>query len=224
MNRTQQCGLYTVVLSLSLFVSVTGAQALDCNNDGIVNGLDILGIGCEDFVAPPPLMCSPGAVAVDGECVLDADIVADSLDNPRGLALGPNGALYVAEAGRGGAGPCVEGAEGEVCYGPTGAITRIWGGQQERIVTGLPSLAFPDSHANPGGNATGPHDVSVLGPANVFALIGLGFAPAVRASDGPLGANGAAFGQLLSLNGAAQNIADISAFEAVANPVPVMIE
>jgi hypothetical protein len=33
-------------------------------------------------------------------------VVMSGLDNPRGLALGRNGTLYVAEAGRGGTGPC----------------------------------------------------------------------------------------------------------------------
>ena len=32
-------------------------------------------------------------------------VVMSGLDNPRGLAFGPEGALYVAEAGRGGTGP-----------------------------------------------------------------------------------------------------------------------
>jgi glucose/arabinose dehydrogenase len=34
-------------------------------------------------------------------------VVMSGLDNPRGLAFGPQGALYVAEAGRAGPGPCV---------------------------------------------------------------------------------------------------------------------
>ena len=33
-------------------------------------------------------------------------VVMTGLDNPRDLAFGPEGALYVAEAGRGGDGPC----------------------------------------------------------------------------------------------------------------------
>src|SRR4029453_14632971 len=62
--------------------------------------------------------------------------VMTRLDNPRGLAFGPGGALFVAEAGRGGA-PC--GPVGFNCYGLTGAVSRLWHGQQARIVTGLPS-------------------------------------------------------------------------------------
>src|SRR6185295_18779965 len=72
--------------------------------------------------------------------------VMTGLDNPRGLAFGPEGGLYVAEAGKGGAGPCASGAEGENCFGMSGAITRIDLKQekQERIATGFGSVAAPD--------------------------------------------------------------------------------
>src|SRR5262245_16079774 len=74
--------------------------------------------------------------------------VMSGLDNPRGLAFGPEGGLYVAEAGRGGpaAGQCWTSPRpdlGERCYGATGAISRYWHGTQARVVTGLPSLENP---------------------------------------------------------------------------------
>jgi hypothetical protein len=53
------------------------------------------------------------------------------LDNPRGLAFGPEGALYVVEAGRGGGGPCVMLRGASQCYGPSGALTRLWRGAKE---------------------------------------------------------------------------------------------
>jgi glucose/arabinose dehydrogenase len=34
------------------------------------------------------------------------EVIASGLDNPRGLAFGPDGALDVVEAGRGSDGPC----------------------------------------------------------------------------------------------------------------------
>ena len=75
-------------------------------------------------------------------------VIATGLDNPRGLAFGTDGALYVVEAGRGGTStlclPFADGQPGLRCYGPTGAVTRISGlNTQQRVVTGLPSLAGP---------------------------------------------------------------------------------
>ena len=40
----------------------------------------------------------------DGVDAGDLEVVASGLDQPRGLNFGPDGALYVAEAGRGGKG------------------------------------------------------------------------------------------------------------------------
>jgi hypothetical protein len=141
------------------------------------------------------------------------EVVAQGLDNPRGITLGEDGALYVAEAGRGGAEPCVSGPEGgQVCYGASGAITRIANGRQERIVSGLPSIAGEE-----GAAAIGPVDVSVRPNGGLFALIGLGAPPAARAALGPEGPN---FGQLIRVTSAGQpqNVVDIAAYEQTANP------
>ena len=101
-------------------------------------------------------------------------VVMSGLDNPRSLAFGPEGALYVAEAGRGGAGPCGLNTALEIrCYGPTGAITRLWHGVQERFATGLPS------HASPSGQANGPTGISFHGRGGAYVTVGLGDDPAV---------------------------------------------
>lgn len=53
-------------------------------------------------------------------------VVMSNLDNPRGLAWGPEGGLYVAEAGSPVVnGPCAPIARGENCYSGTGAISRL---------------------------------------------------------------------------------------------------
>lgn len=83
------------------------------------------------------------------------------LNNPRQLTFGPDGALYVAEAGSGKvgariAGRCFAGPEGPACVGDTSSVTRIArpgtanGGSAARIRSGLLSVAAPD-----GSNAVG---------------------------------------------------------------------
>lgn len=141
------------------------------------------------------------------------EVVASGLDNPRGLAFAPNGALYVAEAGKGGPGPCVPGPEGPtICYGETGAVTRIWKGTQKRIVSGLPSLAAED-----GSQASGPDHVAVLGSGGLYVTIGLGGNPAERSQFPTLGNF---FGHIIhvSASGDWESVADVSAYEASDNP------
>lgn len=141
-------------------------------------------------------------------------VVMSELDNPRGLAFGPEGALYVAEAGHGGDGPCFFNSAGEFrCYGPTGAITRLWHGEQVRVVTGLPS------HAPPGGAfAGGANDISFQGVGGMFVAMGLGNDPQlIRPS---LGTAGNLLGTLLQVNAAGgwRVVADIAAYEASVDP------
>lgn len=138
--------------------------------------------------------------------------VMTGLDNPRGLAFGPGGALFVAEAGRGGDGPSVF-ARGELrSYGPSGAITRLKSGRQERVVTGLPSHIGGTS-----GEVTGPHDISLLGNGQAYVTIGLGFDPTLRAGMGPVGDQ---FGRLARVlpSGQWRLEEDFGTFEIDENP------
>jgi len=82
-------------------------------------------------------------------------VLARGLDNPRGLDIGPDGAVYVAEAGKGG--PNCEGSgQDQICTGNTGAVTRISEkGRQKSFAGPLPSVADPSGFA-----ASGPHDVA----------------------------------------------------------------
>jgi dienelactone hydrolase len=106
------------------------------------------------------------------------EVVASGLDSPRKLSFGPDGALYVAEAGRGGTGasipsPSQPGAF--LSYGATGAITRIQDGVAQRVVTGLPSLALPDE-----SDAAGVNDIEFDSDGNAYAVVGLASNPANR--------------------------------------------
>lgn len=104
-----------------------------------------------------------------------AEVVATGLANPRGMEFGDDGALYIAEAGVGGEGPCAMGPEGnEECFGLSGGVTKVSGEATERVVDGLASRA-----AAGGQSATGPNDVAVMGDA-IYVLIGLGGDPATR--------------------------------------------
>lgn len=158
------------------------------------------------------------------ECVQDfpsatlpdarATVVMCGLDNPRGLAFGPEGSLYVAEAGRGGFGrsdaQCFTGpAGGTRCYGPTGAISRLWNGVQERVATRLPSHASVQ-----GVQAIGATDIALVG--NLYVTIGLQQPPAVR-EQYPFLADFARLIQLLPTGGW-RSIADLGTYEAAHDP------
>jgi hypothetical protein len=152
------------------------------------------------------------------------EVVASGLDNPRGLDFGPWGGLYVAEAGRGGEGPCITGPDGgNVCAGASGAITKVWHGKQRRVLEGLPSVAAEGSPATPetpevlpGSDALGPHDIS-FSRFSAYFVVGLGGDPALREDLGELGPG---FGQLYRASPfrGVRAVADLAAFEAEEDP------
>lgn len=145
----------------------------------------------------------------------DASTIATGLNNPRGIAFAPNGALYVAENGSGGPGPCVPSpvAPAPRCYGESGAITLVRpDGQIRRVATGLPSLALPNGSAE-----GGPARLSFHG-MTAYVTIGLGGDP--RAVRPALGRKGELFGQLLRVtpSGQYQVVADVAQHEVTDNP------
>lgn len=155
-------------------------------------------------------------------------LIASGLHNPRGLSFGPDGALYIAEAGTGGDGACIPGPDVEQCYGTSGAVTKVLFDSegnplsQEQIVTGLSSLGAKGS----GESATGPNDLGFTSAGDLYVLMGLGADPAVRDPAGPFGAAGINFGQLVKVDNAGNwtNVLDISAYESTNNPDGAQID
>ena len=99
------------------------------------------------------LICLLGAAAVAFGMLVPAaaganaqsgfTTVASGFDNPRGLAFGPNGRIFVAEAGAGGSQCAPGGPEGgSTCLGLTGGVSVInANGAHHRIVSGLFSVS-----------------------------------------------------------------------------------
>ena len=140
-------------------------------------------------------------------------VAMSGLDNPRGLAWGPEGGLYVAEAGTGQlGGPCVQLARGPSCYSPTGGISRLWKGEQERVVTGLPSVINLGE-----GAVSGPQHVSFQGRGGGYVAIGFGGNPALRAGLGDVGSLMATLVNFQP-SGEWRVIADVGGFETAWNP------
>lgn len=169
------------------------------------NGILLAAVGASSLVLSG-LLAGPAAA-------VSLEVIADGLVSPRGLAFSPVGVLYVTEAGRGGDGACIQSNSGsEVCYGATGGVTRIWKGKQQRIASGLPSLALPD-----GSDATGPQDIvfNQLGSAQI--VIGLGASASTRDT---LGEAGKSFGTLISAftDRRARTVGDVAVYEEAANP------
>ena len=79
----------------------------------------------------------------------DSAVVVGGLNNPRGIDIGANGRVVVAEAG-------------------AGRVVRITPGKATPIAVGLPTVTSPE------GEATGPTNVALTGSGNVFVVVGGG--------------------------------------------------
>lgn len=89
-------------------------------------------------------------------------VVADHLNNPRGVTTAPDGSIYVAEAGK--AGPtCFGEGDEQACVAFSSSITRYADGAATRVVTGLLSAGGRD-----GSFTTGADGVSVTANGTIY--------------------------------------------------------
>lgn len=139
-------------------------------------------------------------------------VVAEGLNNPRGIGIGPDGALYVAESGSGGTGKCIPSPEGgEACFGRSGSVTRITRHSQQRVLTGLPSVAEEGGVA-----AAGPVDLGFSGWTGYLLIGNPGGGADTRKALGP---GAGRFGKLLKVDlHGIRSVADFPRFEDANNP------
>src|SRR5207253_6135838 len=92
-------------------------------------------------------------------------VIATGLNNPRGVAVAPDGSVFVAQAGIGGRLKCQKGPEGEQCAGLTGSIDRVANGHRERWAAGFVSGGNRD-----GSFSVGMGDVAISPGGTVYGI------------------------------------------------------
>jgi len=142
----------------------------------------------------------------------EPQVVATGLDNPRQLALAPDGSLYIAQAGRGGR----ECSEEAGCVGLTSSIGRVANPRTAtnvaatRVVGGLISASGPN-----GEFAVGADGVSTRGPGETY--VAMVWAPPDLLDEAP---GSPQAGKLLRItaDGRIRFVADIAEIELRDNP------
>jgi glucose/arabinose dehydrogenase len=145
--------------------------------------------------------------------VAGATLVATGLANPRGVAVGPDGTVYVAEAGLGGNDAFETPLYGPSTRGATGRVTALApDGTATAVAVGLPSFAL-------GGNeAIGPSGIAVDDEGAVWLATAY-FVPELQPRP-----NEAALLQIDPEMGTASIQADLGSVERESNPDGFVIE
>jgi hypothetical protein len=147
-------------------------------------------------------------------------VVADGLNNPRGIGFDSSGNLYVTESGKGGDGKdgrCIPSPSAgfiPLCAGQNGSLLKIaQDGTKTSIISDLTSLALSPS----GEQAAGPADIKFDSLGNAYLLTGLAGDPTNR--DTVL--KSPDLGKLYKVDlatGGLTTLADFAAYETAFNP------
>jgi hypothetical protein len=161
-------------------------------------------------LSAPAAAQSPDPTAAAGGGVTQ---VVTGLDSPRGIAIGADGTLYVAEVGTGGTENCLTDPQsGNTCFGNTGGISTVVDGTATRLVDGVIS-AISDT-----GETLGVSDVAVGADGTVWLLVGGPGPGAAEARAAVTGGEG--IGQLYTVgaDGSLTSVADFVQYESEVNP------
>jgi hypothetical protein len=150
---------------------------------------------------PRTVGCSPGVSNGGREAAHGSSggggglkVVADGLDNPRGIGFGPDGALYVAESGSGGPSALATASRaprgGEACFGRTGVaasgpVDLGFSGWTGHLLVGNP-VAAP----RPASSSARRADASASCSRSTARHPGRGRLPEVRGGNNPDGGAG----------------------------------
>jgi hypothetical protein len=144
--------------------------------------------------------------------------IATGLNGPRGIAVAPDGTVYVAESGTGGTAHCQTLGEGddafELCLGATAGVRAISpSGTKSTLIPSLPSLGHGEAEF------VGVSDVSLAADGSLYLTMGLGSDAATRAGIASAWAPASKFGTVQRWsNGTLSQVADLAQWEADNDP------
>ncbi|MGH9176059.1 MAG: ScyD/ScyE family protein, partial [Vicinamibacterales bacterium] len=142
------------------------------------------------------------------------EVIATGLDSPRGIDIGADGTVYVAQAGSGGD-ECVMLGEGEDaaerCFGDSSSVSMVTDSGVTDVISGLPSYMFSE------GEFLGAQDVVIEEDGSIAAIVGLGMDPALREDAGEL-AEGLGWIVIGDGSGGWTPFLDVAAYETANNP------
>jgi sugar lactone lactonase YvrE len=145
--------------------------------------------------------------------------VVTGLGNPRHMSFGPDGALYITEAGVGGTeiqGGFAPGVNAYMDGGRSGRLIRLLpNGSTEVVLDNLPSFAISGTN---GFQGYGIHDVAFDDRGNGYMLIGAGVNVGFRNTIGTLGQDLGYLFQVDVNTGQITKLFDFTAYEDANNP------